>query len=383
MKYHGLFILALIALQLNFTLASLNLNERKSSQNDKKIKLPDHLESKVNKQHQVRLPNGEFFLIQNNQSGKCLDSSSGDMRQSQCEKLNPYQKWKIETNPQKGNPWVTITNALGKRVDNKSGSMKSGNKYWVYEVNWSPAQSFKVEQDEEESILINESSKLCLDIKGDDVVQDECNRATNQKWTFIKIQAEAKRNIAESNKNSGSKGNNHPSRTNPQRNQGQTGNNNSNSNSSKKTPNNIPSSSSNKPRKKRFSGFFQIRNLEGKCFEDTLTGQKIRLGSCNVYEDGFFFRFKRNKNDKTFYIISALGNVLNYQDGVLTSKLFKKGERQKFRLKQRKSGGFKIKTDNERCLTTENGDILLSPCTKQRSSQRFEIFSYRRIFRQK
>jgi hypothetical protein len=378
MKYIGLFTLFILALKLSTAVSFFQDTP------------PDYISSRVDRKQKVPLPKGKFFLIQNNQSGKCIDSSSDDVKLVTCDKLNPNQKWKIERNPKKDNPWIIITNSLGKRLDNKNGSQEKGNRYWKYDINWTPAQSFKLEIDEDDNILINEGSKLCLDSKDDYLIQEECKRNNNQKWTFIKIKTERQSNNEKSNDNGKDKtptlGKNE---NRPRDSSGKISRVNNQDGSSGKGQNSKDNKKEDKKgnkrgNKKRFQGYYQIRNSDGKCIEDTMADQKMRFGSCNVYEDGFYFKMTRNKNNKAYYIYSALGNMINYQDGTLMSRLFKKEEKQLFKIKtSKKEGLFRIKTLDKNCLTNQQGNLILSPCKKSDDTQYFQLFSYQRLRKEK
>jgi hypothetical protein len=359
MKFLSFFMLFIMALKLSTGLSFFQ---------------PDNLSSRIDKLNKVSLPKGKFFLIQNNLSGKCLDSTSEDVKLITCDKLNANQKWKIQINSKKDNPWMVITNSLGKRLNNKNSSKEKGNKFSANEINWTSAQSFKIEKDDDDSIFINEESKLCLDLQDDNLVQEECNRNNSQKWTLIRIKIPSPKPVNnDDSKNNGNKKDNvavdgKEQSANPGIRNRVSGKGSENSKNSQKS------------HKRRFSGYYQIRNSDGKCVEDTMTDQKMRFGSCNVYEDGFYFKFTRNKKDKAFYISSALGNVINYQDGNLVSKIFKEGEKQTFKIKASQNEGlYKIKSLDKTCLTNQQGNLILSPCQKEDGTQFFELFSYKRI----
>lgn len=369
MKYLAVFTIALVALSLS------NGFEFNNNNNNNQI---------------AGLVVNEWVTIKSLNSQKCLSVAQGTIKQFGCNSNDNNQKWKIEVNTQKGAPWVTVANANGKVLDNQMGSTNKMTKYWSHVRNGTPAQNFKIQKSPQGHwFLRNERSNLCLDLMnwgkndGGELIQWDClSNQANQNWIIERISTlkEAPKNN-NSGKRIGTENQQKPSTNN--------GQNNAQNNQQKPLTNNgqnnyVPNQGQNNKHHHQAgeldNGYFQIKNPAEKCLKDVGVGLPLSFSDCNDVDDGIFFKFKRSKKDKAYYIFSALGNSVSYKSGSLLSAFLKQDKSQKFRITEKNDSGiFKFKTLEKKCITSENG-LSLTPCKKKTPSQRLALYAFTKIF---
>jgi len=292
-----------------------------------------------------------WVTIKSLHSQKCLSVAQGTIKQFTCNPNDNAMRWKIKIS-QKGAPWITLESANGKVLDNQWGSTNKKTKYWSYDRNGTPAQNFKIQKSSQGHwYLQNERSNLCLDVMdwskqdGGELIQWDClSNQANQNWIIEAVPEDKK--LRTDNNNLQNPQHHHK--------QGELDN-----------------------------GYFQIRNGAEKCLKDNGVGLPISFSDCNDKDDGLFFQFKKSRNGRAYYVVSALGNSISYSSGKLLSAVLKQDKSQKFRISEKADSGiFKFKTLGKQCISTENS-LSLTPCKKKTASQRLALYAYTKIFLKK
>jgi hypothetical protein len=124
------------------------------------------------------------------------------------------------------------------------------------------------------------------------------------------------------------------------------------------------------------NSWFQIKNSLGRCLSDVRNGEPLKFEECSTKNDGHFFKFVKNKDPKSFRIISSKGNSIKFSNDSIVSTFFKSDKFQKF-LIQEKNGKLKIKNKDKTCL---NSVAKLSPCIKGVNEQKFTLEAFDKKF---
>ena len=140
------------------------------------------------------IPYDQWHLIKNVHTQKCLwqASQGGKVQQRNC---NPSDKnfwWKFVRSPRKGGNWVGLQHSTGLFFDVVYGGRGNGVKYWLYHLNWSGAQQFRMDNRGGRWAFVNEISNRCLDVPGGnggegvEMIQWDCHFGGNQLWEIFR-----------------------------------------------------------------------------------------------------------------------------------------------------------------------------------------------------
>jgi hypothetical protein len=313
------------------------------------------------------LPPKSFVTIKSQHSEKCLSNAEENIKQFSCNTKDKSQLWKIKVHPKFGAPWVIIKNYNGKFLENIDGSVEKKTLFSTKDRNDSEAQTFLMKKTEKGNWSFeNQKSKFCLDVldwnknDGGDIIQWDClTNQANQNYIIEKVTIET----PSDNKNE------EASRTSGVR-------------------DTLVSQADRKIHHHQEgeldNGFFQIRNHEDQCLQDTGIGLPLQFAKCDDIKDGFFFQFKKGHKGMGYHIISAKGNSVAHKSGKLFSLSLKHQKTQKFKIVEKNGDGiFKIKTlKKKRCLSIKDG-ISLKKCKKGSKNQRFIFYAYNKVFAKK